>query len=147
MGDKKSPLYKLVSFRFSLLNEKHVEVLQMLEKDVSKGINSRNSIIIEALTEYYKPKEVSRDWIEETFLSKQEYREQYEKQKKEILTELYQELMKVFAGGILSKGVDRNTVPNLTEPAACKKEEKKAEEESFDIESDSTIMGNVSKWS
>lgn len=46
MGDKKSPLYKLVSFRFSLLNEKHVEVLQMLEKDVSKGINSRNSIII-----------------------------------------------------------------------------------------------------
>ena len=129
MGDKKSPLYKLVSFRFSLLNEKHVEVLQMLEKDVSKG------------------KEVSRDWIEETFLSKQEYREQYEKQKKEILTELYQELMKVFAGGILSKGVDRNPVPNLTEPAEYKKEEKKAEEESFDIESDSTIMGNVSKWS
>ena len=147
MGDKKNHLYKLITFRFSLLNEKHVELLQMLEKDVSKGINSRNSIIIEALTEYYKPKEVSRDWIEETFLSKQEYREQYEKQKKEILTELYQELMKVFAGGILSKGVDRNPVPNLTEPAACKKEEKKAEEESFDIESDSTIMGNVSKWS
>lgn len=69
MGDKKSPLYKLVSFRFSLLNEKHVEVLQMLEKDVSKGINSRKDIIIiEALTEYYKPKEISRDWIEETYV-------------------------------------------------------------------------------
>lgn len=81
------------------------------------------------------------------FLSKQEYREQYEKQKKEILTELYQELMKVFAGGILAKGVDRNLVSSLMEPTENKKEEKKAEEESFDIESDSTIMGNVSKWS
>lgn len=51
MGDKKNHLYKLITFRFSLLNEKHVELLQMLEKDVGKGINSRNAIIIEALTE------------------------------------------------------------------------------------------------
>lgn len=142
MGDKKNHLYKLITFRFSLLNEKHVELLQMLEKDVGKGINSRNAIIIEALTEYYRSKEISRDWIEDTFLSKKEYSESSERQKKEIITELYHELMKVFAGGILSTGGDRRGVPAVTEPA-----ESKREEESFDIESDSTIMGNVSKWS
>lgn len=147
MGDKKNHLYKLITFRFSLLNEKHVELLQMLEKDVSKGINSRNAIIIEALTEYYKSKEISRDWIEDTFLSKKEYSESSERQKKEIITELYHELMKVFAGGILSTGGDRRCVPAVTEPAESKSEEVKEEEESFDIESDSTIMGNVSKWS
>lgn len=147
MGDKKNHLYKLITFRFSLLNEKHVELLQMLEKDVSKGINSRNAIIIEALTEYYKSKEISRDWIEDTFLSKKEYRESSERQKKEIITELYHELMKVFAGGILKTGGDRRCVPAVTEPAESKSEEVKEEEESFDIESDSTIMGNVSKWS
>lgn len=147
MGDKKNHLYKLITFRFSLLNEKHVELLQMLEKDVSKGINSRNAIIIEALTEYYKSKEISRDWIEDTFLSKKEYRESSERQKKEIITELYHELMKVFAGGILSTGGDRRGVPAVAEPAESKSEEVKEEEESFDIESDSTIMGNVSKWS
>ena len=147
MGDKKNHLYKLITFRFSLLNEKHVELLQMLEKDVSKGINSRNTIIIEALTEYYKSKEISRDWIEDTFLSKKEYSESSERQKKEIITELYHELMKVFAGGILSTGGDRRCVPAVAEPAESKSEEVKEEEESFDIESDSTIMGNVSKWS
>lgn len=147
MGDKKNHLYKLISFRFSLLNEKHVELLQMLEKDVSKGINSRNAIIIEALTEYYKPKEISRDWIEDNFLSKKEYSESCERQKKEILTELYHELMKVFAGGILSKGEDRSGVQIVTKSVESKREEGKEEEESFDIESDSTIMGNVSKWS
>lgn len=147
MGDKKNHLYKLITFRFSLLNEKHVELLQMLEKDVSKGINSRNAIIIEALTEYYKPKDVNRDWIEENFLSKKEYGESCERQKKEIITELYHELIKVFAGGILSKGGDRSSVPTVAEPAESKREEVKEEEESFDIESDSTIMGNVSKWS
>ena len=114
MGDKKNHLYKLITFRFSLLNEKHVELSQMLEKDVSKGINSRNAIIIEALTEYYKSKEISRDWIEDTFLSKKEYSESSERQKKEIITELYHELMKVFAGGILSTGGDRRCVPAVT---------------------------------
>lgn len=143
----KNSLYKALYVRFSLMNEQHVEILQNLEKDVKYGEKSRNAIVIEALNDYYLRNRISQQWLRQNFVSKEEYDDCIRNIRNEIKMELYQELMKIFAGGVIARNADKSIVPAVMEPAGNKKEQENTEEEDFDIENDSVIMGNVSKWS
>lgn len=143
----KNSLYKAVYVRFSLMNEQHVEILQNLEKDVKYGEKSRNAIVIEALNDYYLRNKISQQWLQQNFISKEEYEERIRNLRNEIKMELYQELMKIFAGGVIARETNKSVVPVVMEPDGNKKEPEDAEPEEFAIEKDSVIMGNVSKWS
>lgn len=142
-------MYKVVTTRFSLLNQNHVRILEQMEQECRAGNNtlSKNKLIIQCIEEHYArlASGKSNETLEERVKSYVDG--EVQKIKQEIGMEIYRDVFRMFTGGLAAAG-------NQWKPAASEMTVKKPEEQTrhtdsgeIDLSEDADMMDDIMKWS
>lgn len=142
-------MYKAVTTRFSLLKPNHVRLLEQMEQECrAKGRSfSQNKLVIQCIEEHYAM--LDRRQTDETLEERlKSYIDgEIQKIRQEIEKEIYQDVFRMFTGGLAAAGSQwKNTVP---ETAAEKKEEQAGHTEpgEIDLSENADMMDDIMKWS
>ena len=142
-------MYRTVTIRFSLLNPDHVRLLEQMEQECRSGSNtlSKNKLIIRCIEEHYamlasgNPEEALEERLK-SYVDKE-----VQKIRQEIGKEIYQDVFRMFTGGLVAAGNQR--MPAVTEIMAEKPEEQTGHTDigGIDLSENADIMDEVMKWS
>ena len=140
---------RTVTVRFSLLNQDHVRLLEQMAQECRAGSNplSQNKLIIRCIEEHYAmlASRKSDETLEERLKSYVDG--EVQKIKQEIEKEIYQDVFRMFTGGLAAAG-------NQWKPAAQEIMVKKSEEQmghtdtgEINLSENADIMDDIMKWS
>lgn len=140
---------RTVTVRFSLLNQEHVKLLEQMEQECMKGSKhlSKNKLIIRCIEEHYamlasgNPEEALEERLK-SYVDKE-----VQKIRQEIGKEIYQDVFRMFTGGLVAAGNQR--MPAVTEIAVENSggQRERAETGETDLSDNADIMDEVMKWS
>lgn len=140
---------RTVTVRFSLLNQEHVKLLEQMEQECRSGSNtlSKNKLIIRCIEEHYamlasgNPEEALEERLK-SYVDKE-----VQKIRQEIGKEIYQDVFRMFTGGLVAAGNQR--MPAVTEIAVENSggQRERAETGETDLSDNADIMDEVMKWS
>lgn len=140
---------RTVTVRFSLLNQDHVRLLEQMAQECRAGSNplSQNKLIIRCIEEHYAmlASGKSDETLEERLKSYVDG--EVQKIKQEIGKEIYQDVFRMFTGGLAAAG-------NQWKPAASEITAEKPEEQTghtdtgeIDLSENADMMDDIMKWS
>lgn len=138
-----------VTIRFSLLNQDHVKLLEQMEQECMKGDDplSRNKLIIRCIEEHYailagrKPEEAMEERLK-SYVDRE-----VQKIRQEIGKEIYQDVFRMFAGGLAAGNQRMPAVPEMTAEKPPDREAVSADTGGTDLSDNADIMDEVMKWS
>ncbi len=137
---------RTVTVRFSLLNEAHVKLLEQMAQECRAGSKplSQNKLIIRCIEEHYAmlASRQSDETLEKKLKSYVDG--QVQKVKREIGMEIYQDVFRMFAGGLAAAGSQWK--PEMT-PAQPEEQTRRMDAGEVDLSGDTDIMDEVMKWS
>ena len=140
---------RTVTVRFSLLNQNHVRLLEQMAQECSAGGKSlsKNKLIIQCIEDHYAmlASRKSDGTLEERLKSYVDG--EVQKIKQEIGKEIYQDVFRMFTGGLAAAG-------NQWKPAASEITAEKPEEPTghtdtgeIDLSENADMMDDIMKWS
>ncbi len=139
-------LYRTVTIRFSLLKQDHVRLLEKMEQECREGNSpiSKNKLIIQCIEEHYAmlASRQSDETLEKKLKSYVDG--EVQKVKREIGMEIYQDVFRMFAGGLAAAGSQWK--PEMT-PAQPEEQTGRMDAGEVDLSGDTDIMDEVMKWS
>ncbi len=137
---------RTVTVRFSLLNEAHVKLLEQMAQECRAGSKplSQNKLIIRCIEEHYAmlASRQSDETLEKKLKSYVDG--EVQKVKREIGMEIYQDVFRMFAGGLVAAGSQWK--PEMT-PAQPEEQTGRMDAGEVDLSGDTDIMDEVMKWS
>ncbi len=137
---------RTVTVRFSLLNEAHVRLLEQMAQECRAGSKplSQNKLIIRCIEEHYAmlASRQSDETLEKKLKSYVDG--EVQKVKWEIGMEIYQDVFRMFAGGLAAAGSQWK--PEMT-PAQPEEQTRRMDAGEVDLSGDTDIMDEVMKWS
>ena len=140
---------RTVTVRFSLLNQDHVRLLEQMAQECRAGSNplSQNKLIIRCIEEHYAmlASRKSDETLEERLKSYVDG--EVQKIKQEIGKEIYQDVFRMFTGGLAAAG--NQWKPAASEIAAEKSEEPTGHTDTgeIDLSENADMMDDIMKWS
>ena len=135
----KSKLFVSFMLRFSLINDQHVAVMNMLDERVKSDKRSKNQIVMDAL-EYYFQREMNG----QDFVDMQTFESRIAGEREKLRAEIYQDVIRFLAGNVLGGGVRTATIkPAEQEP----KSTEETENDYSEYGDNGVKMEDVVKWS
>ncbi len=92
----KSKLFVSLMLRFSLINDQHVEVMNILDEMVKSDKRSKNQIVMDAL-EYYFKREING----QNFVDMATFESRLASEREKLRTEVYRDILQFIAGSAL----------------------------------------------
>lgn len=105
----KSKLFVPFMLRFSLINDQHVEVMNLLDKLIKSDKRSKNQVVMDAL-EYYFQREINGQESEQNFVDIETFESRIAKEREKLRAEIYQDIIGFLAGSALSGGIKNVTI-------------------------------------
>lgn len=140
----KSKLFVPFMLRFSLINDQHVEVMNLLDELIKNDKRSKNQIVMDAL-EYYFQREINGQGSERDFVDMATFESRIAEEREKLRAEIYQDIIGFFAGSALSGGIKTIAV-NPTEREM--ENSKEGDQNDYSGFEDSGVrMEDVIKWS
>lgn len=140
-------LYRTMTIRFSLLKQDHVRLLEKMEQDCREGSSpiSKNKLIIQCIEEHYAmlASRQSDETLEKKLKSYVDG--EVQKIKREIGMEIYQDVFRMFAGGLAAAGSQWK--PEMTSAQPEEQTGRIMDAGEVDLSRDTDIMDEVMKWS
>lgn len=137
---------RTVTIRFSLLKQDHVRLLEKMEQECREGSSpiSKNKLIIQCIEEHYAmlASRQSDETLEKRLKSYVDG--EVQKIKREIGMEIYQDVFRMFAGGLAAAGSQWK--PKMA-PAQPEEQMGRMDAGEVDLSRDTDIMDEVMKWS
>ena len=135
----KSKLFVSFMLRFSLINDQHVAVMNMLDERVKSDKRSKNQIVMDAL-EYYFQREING----QDFVDMQTFESRIAGEREKLRAEIYQDVIQFLAGSALGGGVRAATIkPTEQEPESTEE----TENDYSEYGDNGVKMEDVVKWS
>lgn len=105
----KSKLFVPFMLRFSLINDQHVEVMNLLDELIKSDKRSKNQVVMDAL-EYYFQREINGQESEQNFVDIETFESRIAKEREKLRAEIYQDIIGFLAGSALSGGIKNVTI-------------------------------------
>lgn len=139
----KNKLFVPITLRFSLINDQHVEVMNMLDELAETDKRSKNQIVMDAL-EYYFRQGTDEETSSQTYIDTAAFESRLSEEREKLRLEIYQDVIRFIAGSALSGGV--KTV--IMEPEGMEIQGQKQKSEDYEEFGDNGVMmKDVMKWS
>lgn len=135
----KSKLFVSFMLRFSLINDQHVKVMDILDEMVKSDKRSKNQIVMDAL-EYYFNKEING----QNFVDMATFESRLASEREKLRTEIYGDVLQFIAGNALG-GNGKVVTSKPIEQEAENVEE--AENDYSEYGDNGVKMEDVVKWS
>lgn len=100
----KNKLFVPITLRFSLINDQHVEVMNMLDELAETDKRSKNQIVMDAL-EYYFRQGTDEETSSRTYIDTATFESRLSEKREKLRLEIYQDVIRFIAGSALSGGV------------------------------------------
>lgn len=140
---------RTVTVRFSLLNQNHVRLLEQMAQECREGGKSlsQNKLVIQCIEEHYAmlASRKSDETLEERLKSYVDG--EVQKIKQEIGKEIYQDVFRMFTGGLAAAG--NQWKPATPEITAEKPEDQMGHTDTgeIDLSENADMMDDIMKWS
>lgn len=139
----KNKLFVPITLRFSLINDQHVEVMNMLDELAETDKRSKNQIVMDAL-EYYFRQGTDEEASSRTYIDTATLESRLAEEREKLRLEIYQEIIRFIAGSALSGAVK----PVIMEPEGLKTQAEKQKTGDYEEYGDNGVMmKDVMKWS
>lgn len=140
----KSKLFVPFMLRFSLINDQHVEVMNLLDELIKSDKRSKNQIVMDAL-EYYFQREINGQGSERDFVDMATFESRIAEEREKLRAEIYQDIIGFLAGSALSGGIKTIAI-NPTEHETENSKEGN-QNDCSEFEDSGVRMEDVIKWS
>lgn len=140
----KSRLFVPFTLRFSLLNDQHVAVMNMLDELAETDQRSKNQILMDAL-EYYFRHSTEEETAGKSYVENEVFERRLTEEREKLRIEIYQDVIRFIAGNALSGGIKAVPARQFPEQMPMDKE---AEDNDYSEFGDNGVrMKDVMKWS
>ena len=134
-------LYVPLSLRFSLINDQHVEVMNLLDEITENDKRSKNQIVIDALAEYFQ-KSAGEEIARKTYVDTDTLEKRLSEEREKLRIEIYQEIIQFIAGNALSGGI--KSVPVKQEDVEPQNKEEESDTDSVSSSSSTSSTSSSS---
>lgn len=140
----KNKLFVPFMLRFSLINDQHVELMNMLEELAETDKRSKNQIVMDAL-EYYFQQGTDDETSKKTYVDTTIFESRISEEREKLRIEIYQDVIQFIAGNALNGGI--KPIPVRQNNVEIQSENEESDEDYSEFGDNGVRMEDVMKWS
>lgn len=140
----KNKLFVPFMLRFSLINDQHVELMNMLDELAETDKRSKNQIVMDAL-EYYFRQGTDDETSKKTYVDTATFESRIAEERERLRIEIYQDVIQFIAGNALNGGI--KPIPVRQNDVEIQSKNEEPDEDYSEFGDNGVMMKDVMKWS